>query len=106
MQVHRENTSCCAILPVPRAWPVASSVWILCLGYLVSVLAYYSWVLHLSLTSPIQLLRFKLRAGHKGLDTVCEHGDLVQLFVYDLSNGLARRLSPVLLNRQVSKDLF
>ena len=70
------------------------------------MLAYYAWVLHLSLASPLQLLRFKLRAGRKGLETVCELEDRVQLFVYDLSNGLARRLSPVLLNKQVSKGVL
>lgn len=30
-----------------------------------------------------------------------DNGDKVQLYVYDLSNGLARQLSPMLLNKQV-----
>ena len=30
-----------------------------------------------------------------------DDGEKVQLYVYDLSNGLARQLSPMLLNKQV-----
>ena len=30
-----------------------------------------------------------------------DEGEKVQLYVYDLSNGLARQLSPMLLNKQV-----
>ena len=30
-----------------------------------------------------------------------DNGEKVQLYVYDLSNGLARQLSPMLLNKQV-----
>ena len=30
-----------------------------------------------------------------------KEGEKVQLYVYDLSNGLARQLSPMLLNKQV-----
>ena len=32
-----------------------------------------------------------------------EEGETVQLYVYDLSNGLARQLSPMLLNKQVTQ---
>ena len=32
-----------------------------------------------------------------------DEGEIVQLYVYDLSNGLARQLSPMLLNKQVSR---
>ena len=33
-------------------------------------------------------------------------GEKVQLYVYDLSNGLARQLSPMLLNKQVCSRLL
>ena len=34
---------------------------------------------------------------------VSDDGEVVQLYVYDLSNGLARQLSPMLLNKQVGQ---
>lgn len=33
-----------------------------------------------------------------------ENGELVQLYVYDLSRGLASQLSPMLLGKQVRKE--
>ncbi len=35
-----------------------------------------------------------------------DDGEKVQLYVYDLSNGLARQLSPMLLNKQVCVIVF
>ena len=35
-----------------------------------------------------------------------DDGEVVQLYVYDLSNGLARQLSPMLLKKQVSKSVY
>lgn len=95
------DPSCCATLPVPRAWPIESSVWVIYLGYLGSVLGYYIWVLYLGFASSLQLFRFKLRAGCEKVSTESVHEDRVQLYIYDLSNGLARQLSPMLLNKQV-----
>ena len=34
-----------------------------------------------------------------------DDGEKVQLYVYDLSNGLARQLSPMLLNKQARLPL-
>ncbi|KAL0032050.1 hypothetical protein WJX77_002382 [Trebouxia sp. C0004] len=46
------------------------------------------------------LFRFKLCSGRHEIAELFGHEDRVQLYVYDLSNGLARKLSPVLLNKQ------
>ncbi|KAL0050544.1 hypothetical protein WJX82_002003 [Trebouxia sp. C0006] len=71
------------------------------LGFLCSVLGYYIWVLYLSLAIPVQLLRFELCSGRLETAGLFAHEDRVQLYVYDLSNGLARKLSPLLLNKQM-----
>lgn len=101
LQVDHGQPSCCATLPESRAWPTAISASILYLGYLCSVLGYYTWVLHLTLAIPIQFFRFKLCAGRHEIFGLLAREDRVQLYVYDLSNGLARKLSPLLLNKQV-----
>ena len=82
-------------------WSSASYTWVLYLAFLVSVIAYYTWVSYLALSWPIQCLLLKLRAGRNGSCSIANKESLVQLYVYDLSNGLARQLSPTLLNKQV-----
>jgi len=101
LQVDHGQPSCCATLPVSRAWPTAISASTLYLGYLCSVLGYYTWVVYLSLAIRIQLFRFQLCSGRHEIAGLFAHEDRVQLYVYDLSNGLARKLSPLLLNKQV-----
>ena len=105
LQVDHGQPSCCATLPGSRAWPTAISASILYLGYLCSVLGYYTWVLYLTLAIPIQFFRFKLCSGRHEIVGLLAREDRVQLYVYDLSNGLARKLSPLLLNKQVVQIL-
>ncbi|KAA6420390.1 MAG: hypothetical protein FRX49_09552, partial [Trebouxia sp. A1-2] len=87
--------------PASRAWPTAISASILYLGYLCSVLGYYTWVLYLTLAVPIQFFRYKLCSGRHEFVGLFAQEHRVQLYVYDLSNGLARKLSPLLLNKQI-----
>ena len=101
LQVDHGQPSCCATLPASRPWATAISASTLYLGFLCSVLGYYIWVLYLSLAIPVQLLRFELCSGRHETAGLFAHEDRVQLYVYDLSNGLARKLSPLLLNKQV-----
>ena len=101
LQVSHGQTSCCAAQPASRAWPTAISASIVYLGYLCCVLGYYTWVLYLTLAVPIQFFRYKLCSGRHEIVGLFVQEHRVQLYVYDLSNGLARKLSPLLLNKQV-----
>lgn len=46
-------------------------------------------------------LVFPLYCSSSSAPIMGDDGEKVQLYVYDLSNGLARQLSPMLLNKQV-----
>lgn len=47
------------------------------------------------------ILFFPLYRSSSSASAMGDDGEKVQLYVYDLSNGLARQLSPMLLNKQV-----
>ena len=84
-----------------RNWSFVSHTWVLYLGFLLSVLAYYIWVSYLTLSWPFHWVLIKLRAVRNSPCSIATNEAAVQLYVYDLSNGLAQQLSPVLLNKQV-----
>lgn len=71
---------------------------VLTLGYVLSVTALCVWNGYLALSSLLNI--FLIENIKRASDHLCDEGK-VQLYVYDLSHGLAGRLSPLLLNKQV-----